>query len=67
MEMFASDLSNRLGQPVIDQTGLHGFFCVRLRWIFEDGIPRSLGVRPRTGADVPSSIYSALQSPPRPN
>jgi len=62
MEMFAADLSNRLGQPVIDQTGLRGFFCVRLRWTSEDGIPRSLGVRPRTGADVPSSIYSALQS-----
>lgn len=62
MEMFAADLSNRLDQPVIDQTGLHGFFCVRLRWTSEDGTPRSLGVRPQTGTEVPSSLYSALES-----
>ena len=62
MEMLAKDLANGIGAPVVDQTGLKGFFCVRLRWTSDDGIPRTLGVKPGQGPEVPASIYSALES-----
>jgi len=45
MAMFAKTLAQQLGQPVIDQTGIAGSRCIRLRWTTDDGAPRSLGVR----------------------
>jgi len=44
MQTFALLLSQRFDAPVIDQTGLHGNFCIWLRWSTDDGTPQSLGL-----------------------
>src|SRR5262249_51465774 len=44
MQTFALLLSQRFDAPVIDHTGLHGNFCIWLRWSTDDGTPQSLGL-----------------------
>jgi len=64
MSMFATQLSTLLGERVIDQTGLGGNFCVRLRWTTDEGVPRSLGTaRDRSGAPAGAPpVFAALRS-----
>lgn len=59
MQMFSLTLSNLLTQRVVDDTGLGGDFCVRIRWTTDEGVPRFIGVR-GTRPDAPS-IFTALQ------
>lgn len=58
-------LSNQLGRPVIDRTGLKGNFDFKLTWTPDPGQPASL---PATGPDAPPppdpngpSIFTAVQ------
>ena len=59
---LANTLSNLVGRPVVDRTGLTGTFDMRLTWT-----PDQISRRPPDGPEPPAidtngpSIYTALQ------
>ncbi|HEX8879061.1 MAG TPA: TIGR03435 family protein [Candidatus Acidoferrum sp.] len=63
MSYFAWTLSNRLDQPVIDQTGLAQFYDFKLEWTPEP--PPGLAGRPDAAANLPPAngpdIFTALR------
>ncbi len=66
MSWLATSLSQQVGQPVFDATGLKENFCVLLKWTTEDGKPRTFGYGRPKNADASDwaggpSIYTALQ------
>jgi uncharacterized protein (TIGR03435 family) len=57
---LAADLSELLGRPVVDKTGLTGRFDVHLEFAPDDAI--ALGAQPSPAADLSRpSIFTALQ------
>ena len=58
LEMLAMQLSNQLGRPVIDRTGLKGNFDIKLEWTPDPG----QGGTPFGGAPPPG-----VQAPPPPD
>ena len=46
MEWFAGMLSNQMGSPVVDATGLHGKYDFVLSWALDDGGPDLLSALP---------------------
>jgi uncharacterized protein (TIGR03435 family) len=66
MDSFTLTLSSRFDEPVVDQTGLQGNFCIWLRWSKDDGTPQSLGLGwgPSTNLSLQApgpSLPTALQ------
>lgn len=69
MEFIASSLSNQLGRPVIDRTGLTGHYDFKLQWTPDPGQSRGIfGGPPPPGVDAPPppdpngpSIFTAVQ------
>jgi bla regulator protein BlaR1 len=64
MQLLAQFLSQRLGQTVVDSTGLHGQYDFSLEWVPGEGEPRKKvdGVEVPLPADSSSpSIFTALQ------
>jgi uncharacterized protein (TIGR03435 family) len=57
MTDFAAFLSSRLGQPVLDMTGLTGAYALKLDWVREA----------RTPAETPSVVPVAADGPPGTN
>jgi uncharacterized protein (TIGR03435 family) len=68
MSQFASTLSQSLGRPVVDRTGLAGYFALKLEFAAEPGAesplgpdaPGGSGDAARPAADA-TSVFSALQ------
>jgi len=69
MDGFASILSLRFAEPVVDQTGLHGDFCIWLRWSTDDGTPQGIGLgwgpdtdlsRQVPGPSLPTALQEQL-------
>lgn len=57
---LAADLSELLGRPVVDKTGLSGDFDIHLEFAPDDTI--ALGAQPSTTVDLSlPSIFTALQ------
>ena len=69
MQLLATSLSNQLGRPVIDRTGLTGHFDFELKWTPDPGQSAGLfGGSPPPGVDAPPppdpngpSIFTAVQ------
>ena len=69
LDMLTGTLSNQLGRPVIDRTGLKGNFDFKLEWTPDPGQSAGPpGDGPRPGADAPPppdpngpSVFTALQ------
>jgi uncharacterized protein (TIGR03435 family) len=63
-DLFAGELSRRLGRQVIDKTGLKGSWYVRLQYTSDDGRPVGFGVRvdaQDVKAQQGPSIFTALK------
>lgn len=60
--LFVTDLSRRLGRPVIDKSGLSGAWFVNLEYSTDDGTPVGIGARidPAQSSAGPS-IFTAVQ------
>lgn len=69
LDMLARTLSNQLGRPVVDKTGLKGNFDFSLQWTPDPGQSGTpFGGPPPAGADAPPppdpngpSVFTALQ------
>ena len=69
LQMLATVLSNQLGRPVLDRTGLKGHFDIRLEWTPDPGQSITpLGGAPPPGVQAPPppdpngpSIFTAVQ------
>jgi uncharacterized protein (TIGR03435 family) len=66
IEMLTTSLERILDQPVTNQTGLSGSYCIGLRWLSDDGTSQSLATasgqtseKRDENSDV--SLYTALQ------
>lgn len=62
--LFAEQLANSLGRPVVDQTGIQGRYNIALQWASDDGAATKLGgTQVGTAAvDLPGpSIFTAIQ------
>ncbi len=57
-ELFVTDLSRRVGRPVVDKTGLKGAWFVKLNYNSEDGSPAAIGTAREEGSP---SIFTAVQ------
>jgi uncharacterized protein (TIGR03435 family) len=69
MDRFALTLSLRFDEPVVDQTGLRGNFCIWLRFSADDGTPQGLGLgwgpntdlsRQVAGPSLPTALQEQL-------
>jgi uncharacterized protein (TIGR03435 family) len=61
-KLFVTDLSRRLGEPVIDHTNLDGPFIIRLKYTSDDGHAAGIGTGPFDPADQSGpSIFSAVR------
>jgi uncharacterized protein (TIGR03435 family) len=62
---FIQGLAQQLGRPVIDKTGLQGFYDIKLQWTPElgEGLAKPGGVEPPPPPPDPSgpSIFTAIQ------
>ncbi|MBZ5612140.1 MAG: TIGR03435 family protein [Acidobacteriia bacterium] len=68
LEMLTNVLSNQLGRPVIDRTGLQGPFDLKLEWTPDPGQAGPFGGLPPPGVEVPPppdpngpSLFTAVQ------
>jgi len=69
LQMLATVLSNQLGRPVLDRTGLKGHFDIKLEWTPDPGQSITpLGGAPPPGVQAPPppdpngpSIFTAVQ------
>ncbi len=69
LQMLTNQLSNQLGRPVLDRTGLTGHFDIKLEWTPDPGqSATSLGGAPPPGVEAPPppnpngpSIFTAIQ------
>jgi len=69
LQMLATVLSNQLGRPVLDRTGLTGHFDIKLQWTPDPGQSATpLGGAPPPGVQAPPppdpngpSIFAAIQ------
>ena len=66
MEQFANQLSNHVGRPVVDKTGLEGNYDVELKWTPELGHGGPMGTPPPGDAHPPvdsngPTIFTAVQ------
>jgi uncharacterized protein (TIGR03435 family) len=59
MPMLGKRVSTELGLPVVDQTGLPGWYCISLKWTGETGAPHQLG-GPSPSGNEDSSLDAAL-------
>jgi len=57
---FAAGLSLQADRPVVDKTGLTGFYDIALEWSRDDGQHSALGV-PRETDDAGPSLFTAVQ------
>jgi len=58
---LASMLSDVLGEPVLDQTGMKGTYDFKLQFARESGIVPPPPAAPGTDADIAPSLFSAIQ------
>ena len=70
LDMLTSTLSNQLGRPIIDRTGLAGYFNIKLEWTPDpgQGTGGPFGGPPPPGVEAPPapdpngpSIFTAIQ------
>ena len=57
IERLAETLSNRLGRPVLDQTGLKGEFDCKMEWTPDPGGPMPR----RAPGETPNALFTAVQ------
>jgi uncharacterized protein (TIGR03435 family) len=54
-------LSNALGRPVIDKTGLTAYYDFKLEWAPDEGVPAPNGTREIGGDRIGPTLFTAIQ------